>query len=244
MSGPKDHSTLIAELHHLSGEFTTHPYGDKRSLKALGFNPNQERVSSVVLKEETALELGAPGLLSVSRAFITRDPSIVRDRLHVVELSPHRTGSESLSLLHVAVLHFPDTMDINDQGPVRLMNLTNRLPRVMTRSIPGRLWVRVHKKLIKKFSLYGWGQVIRAAYEAHYPQVDKIDLFLAAGDDALIGRFAPLAGAAGVIAGENRKLRWEQDGVIACNDLDCAVCDEQVACDTIRQVVTFRRRNP
>jgi hypothetical protein len=237
-----DHTVLIRQILAGTSGFEVRVAAAGEGPDRLGFSPDRERVSSVVLAGDTALELGAPGRLSVSRALWTRQRGLVSDRLYVHGDAVAAMKGRSVSLLLLVLMELPDGLDPLE-GPVASpMNLTHRLPHVMTRSLPGRLWIRVHKKVIDNFSLINLGRTVRAAYAHKFPGIENLDVMIAADDDDFIRGFEGPARAAGVLSGEMRKLRWEASGEISCSDLDCRVCDEKPVCDTIRDVLTFRRR--
>ncbi len=237
-----DHTLLIRKIQSELSGFGEHVAKDAAAAARLGFSPDLERQSSVVLAEDSLLELGAPGRLSVSRALWTRQPGLVKNRLYVRGDDPAALKGRSVSFLLLVLMELPEGLDPLEAPVAGPMNLTHRLRHVMTRSLPGRLWIRVHKELFDDFSLYNLGQTVRAAYAQRFPELENMDVVIAADDDDLIRRFEAPATAAGVIAGELRKLRWEESGEISCSDLDCSVCDEKPVCDTIREVVAFRRR--
>lgn len=222
------------------GGFVVHAPGDAGAVAALGYAPREKRRASVVLAGDTALELGAPGTPSVCRALWTRAPGLVTDRVYVLGEAGGVAASSSLLLL--ALVELPEGLDPLESPVAGVLHLTHRLPWVMTRSLSGRLWIRVHRRAAAAFSLGALAQTVRAAYAAERPEIARVDVVVAAGEDALVRAFEPLAAAAGVVDGEHQRLRWEADGEISCSDLDCRTCDEKPVCDTIREVIAFRRR--
>ncbi|MBU1536583.1 hypothetical protein KKF84_14755 [Myxococcota bacterium] len=241
MSGLTDHSALIMGLREKSHLFEAHAFDGDFDTASLGFTGQTQRVSSVVLKEDTALELGAPGTPSVCSQLWTQRPGLVENRLFVREASSYVSPA---SLLHFAVLELPSDLTPPDFQVLSLATLTNVLPKLMIRSFPGRLWLRVHRDIYDHFSLLALGQTIRAAYAIKYPLIHNIDIYLAMGPDSLVPEFEPLAKATGAISQSNRRLQLESDGIITCSTLDCEVCDEKPTCDTLKEVVVFRRRSP
>lgn len=242
MSAVPDHADLIRRIHEMLGGFAVHPPGDAEAVAALGYAPRQKRQATIVLASDTALELGPPGTPSVCRALWTRTPGLVTDRVYVLGDAGGSGPGASSAVLLLALAELPEDLDPLEAPFTGVLHLTHRLPWVMTRSLPGRLWIRVHRRGLAAFSLRALAQTVRAAFAAELPGVRRVDVVAAAGDDALVRAFEPLAAAAGVVDGEHRRLRWEEDGEISCSDLDCRTCDEKPVCDTIREVIAFRRR--
>jgi hypothetical protein len=247
MTPAPDHADLIRRIQEMLGGFEVLAPGDAAAVDALGYEPRRKRQATVVLAGDTALELGAPGTTSVCRALWTRTPGLVTDRVYVLgeiagggPVAAPAVASSSFLLL--ALVELPEGLDPLESALPGLLHLTHRLPWVMTRALPGRLWIRVHRRAAGAFSLPAFARAVRAAHVAELPGVARVDVVIAAGDDARIRAFEPLAAAAGVVVGEHRRLRWEEDGEISCSDLDCRTCDEKPVCDTIREVIAFRRR--
>ncbi len=104
--------------------------------------------------------------------------------------------------------------------------------------------IRIHKKLFKKkFSLYALGQCLCKTYQESIPGLKAIDVILAADNSALVSKFEPICKTAKIISGENKKLKWEADGVVSCDDLNCDVCEEKPTCDTLKDIVVKRMRD-
>jgi len=249
LSAVPDHGDLIRRIHEMLGGFEVLAPGDTAAVAALGYEPRKKRQASVVLAGDTALELGAPGTPSVCRALWTRTPGLVTDRVYIHgeigregQAAPGEPRGASSSLLLLALVELPEDLDPLESPMAGVVHLTHRLPLVMTRALPGRLWIRVHRRAAGAFSLRALAQTVRAACAAELAGVARVDVVIAAGDDARVRAFEPLAAAAGIVDGEHRRLRWEEDGGISCSDLDCRTCDEKPVCDTIREVITFRRR--
>ncbi|MBN2724015.1 MAG: hypothetical protein JXR95_08110 [Deltaproteobacteria bacterium] len=239
----QDHTYLINKIREHISFFEEYPWGDSQALDDLKVSSGNKILSSVVLSEDTVLELGPPGKLSVSRGLWTRDSEIVSNKLYLHGDHFLHETAEKQSFLYMVVIQMNDSDRAVEGGVFRIMNMINKIPGIMTKIFPGKLWIRVHRKVGKNFSLFNFAQVVRNEYQTIYPEIKNIDIFIAAGNDELISSFQSIASAAGVISGENTRLKWESEGIIACTDLDCSVCDEKTACDIIRKVVTFRKRN-
>jgi len=136
--------------------------------------------------------------------------------------------------------------DFDPTGPnfQSIKNLSNKIPGYMARSVPGKMWIRLHRDLIKKdFSLNSLGQMLIYAFHEAVPSIRAVEVMLVSDRAELIEEFRSIDKRARVISGENKKLALEADGTLSCEDLDCMSCDEKPSCDTIRDIISRRRRD-
>ncbi len=247
----KDHLYLITKVNELIQDpengFVSHSAKDLRECEKIGYGENKKGNVFVVMAEDTVVELGSPKTKSVSTVLWTKKDGIVggpegtRIWISGKELSDIRQGS--VSFLQFIIVQLSDDEDPTDFRLYRLKNLTNKIPGYMTRSIPDKIWVRINKKLMKKkFSLYALGQCLVKSYQESVKGLKAIDIILAADNKELVSQFESICNAAKVISGENKKLKWEADGVVSCDDLNCDVCEEQPTCDTLKDVVVKKLR--
>ncbi|MCP4137416.1 MAG: hypothetical protein GY754_40995 [bacterium] len=240
-------NTCVELLNNPENKFSEYKAGDSRECKKIGFGKNKKGNAYIVMADETAVELGSPKTKSLTRVLWTKTPGITSDRIWIAgkdlpEILSQQNGS-SVSFLLFIILQLGNENDPTDIRLQGLKNLTNKIPGFMTRSITGKMWIRIHKSLMKKkFSLYSLGQSLYETYKESIPGIEGIDIILAADDPALIAQFEPVFEAAKIICGENQKLQWEEDGVVSCEELNCDVCEEQPTCDTIRDIVIKKKK--
>lgn len=244
----KDHTILIETVYSMlerdKAKFESFPTGESSILKKFSYGKDCSAGEYVVLGEDTAIELGPPGTLSVSRLFWTYTKNIVQNRAYIIGDPLYAAGKEKLSFLQIVIAEL-DEEDAPDHGDLnRIKNLANRIPGYMTRTIPDKIWIRIHRKLVKKgFSLRALAEALFHSYTSGPYRIKNAGVILIAGDEASIREFAPLCDAAGAISAENRKQRWIEDGVLTCEDLDCSSCTEKKDCDTIKELLINRRSN-
>ena len=112
----------------------------------------------------------------------------------------------------------------------------------MTRSMPGRIWIRVHKDLIQEgFSLEDAGNLILRAYnESPHKGIMRIAVVIVADHQELVSRFEKIVAMARVINGEHEKLRWQDDGLFTCDELNCDSCGERESCSLLQELIVKR----
>lgn len=218
--------------------------GDLKICGDMGYADSKKGNAHIVLAEDTAVELGAPQKDSISMAMWTSRRGTLSDRLWTSGSDFPGLVGASVPFLQIIMLEFDNGSQAVESDIGRIKNLTNRIPGFMTRSMGGKTWIRIDKKLIRKgFSLYALGQCLYKAYTDAIPAIKSMEIILMTDNDALMHAFQPLAEAAHVIAGDNNKFKWIADGVVSCDELNCDRCEEKPACDTIKEILTKRRAN-
>jgi len=200
----------------------------------------------VVVGDAVGAELGRPPAASHALVLTTARRGLVEDgavRCVGAELDRLPAGGSAAVAQVVLLAHR------GERPPDRLaleatQFLAGRLPGYMTRSVPGRLWMRVSRDaLAAGMRLSTIGGALVAAYRMDFPEVEAAEAVLVAGDDEAVGRFDPVAAEARVVSGRHRKLSLAVDGVYECPDLACDACDERAVCDALREItVRYRRR--
>lgn len=206
--------------------------------------PHAGRNYSLVLAEETAVELGAPSERSASLYLWTDEEGSVPEGIWIAGPELPRIAGCSVSYAQIVMVQVRPGADPLDRGPRGLMNLTNRIPGCMTRCLQGRIWMRIHRDLLARgFSLADIGETILSLYrDEARNSIARAGVVIAAGDPDLVSKIGKIQAMARVINGENRKLQMEEDGSLSCDELNCASCGEKAFCDVLRDVISARRR--
>jgi len=196
----------------------------------------------IVTAEDTALELGSPRHPSVSTLLWTNQKDLLSRAIWTAGRDFPRIKESPVSFAQVVMLELESDFDPTGPNIQTLSNLTNRIPGYMTRSIPGKIWIRIHRDLLaREFSLQSLGQCLIQAYHESIPGLKNIEVVLVADNADFVGHLIPIHNRARIIYGENKKLVLEADGTISCEDLDCENCTEKPTCDTLRDVIVKRR---
>ncbi|MGE5423253.1 MAG: hypothetical protein ACM3QW_08315 [Ignavibacteriales bacterium] len=246
----KDHRVLMARvkelLHNPQYGFRRLPVGDLGGLAQIGWQTTTggKKNAVVVTADQTAMELGGPQDRALSTLLWSKSENLLEDSIWIAGHDFADIKSRTVSYTQLVMIELPNDYNSSWADMVRVSTLTNRISGYMTRSLPGKLWVRIGFDLMQKgFSLHTLGQCLVAAYREGLPGVRKVEVVLAANDPELVSVFEPIHNSARAISGENQKLTLEADGTLSCDDLDCTSCEEKPACDTIRDVIRAKRSN-
>lgn len=238
----KDYKELIEKARDIvsSGDFSLYNLRDSGIPSDIEYGCAKGS-ASIVLESDTAVELGSPRKESVSMALWTAHKGILENRLWISGRDFHQLMNKSVSFIQIIMLEFEDASLADESDIGRIKNLTNRIPGYMTRSMPGKSWVRINRKLMQKgFSLVTLGKLLYHEYTGSIPGITNIEIILVADNDAYINLFMPLCKASRAISGNNKKYKWLSDGVVSCDDLNCDVCEEKPSCDRLKEVIKER----
>jgi hypothetical protein len=202
--------------------------------------------AAVVLKADAALELGPPGVVAMSQVLWTTAPGAVESGLWVagsLRASPGAPEAQPqrLPFVQLVVLQLTDAEQAADARLTRLLRLTNRVPGYMSRSLSGKSWVRLHRRLAAAgFDLAALGACLQATYREALGDRAAIAVALGAGAGPHLASLDPLCVAAQAVSDGALVRRWSTDGAAACSDLSCTTCDDRLACDVVRAAVAGR----
>ena len=208
--------------------------------------PGKRKRSNLVLADDTGIELGPPSEKSASAFLWTTRRGVVPDGIWIAGNDFSRMQGRSVPFAQLVMVELVPDADPMEPGMRTLMNMTNRVAGYMTRSMPGRIWIRVHKDLIQEgFSLEDAGNLILRAYnESPHKGIMRIAVVIVADHQELVSRFEKIVAMARVINGENEKLRWQDDGLFACDELNCDSCGEREFCSLLRELIVKRGNKP
>jgi len=213
-----------------------------QELKKIEVFSGKKGKSYIVPAEDTSVELGPPSSSSVDLLMTTFRHDLVSDgRITVIGDDLNELTGKKKAFLQCVLLSVNEGADILSIENNRY--LFNRLSGYMVRSIPGRLWVRIHRKLMKKgFSFLHLGAAIHEAFHSASDGIRGCELIFAAGENGLIDSFSEISEKAKALGFKNRKLQLEEDGTYSCDDYDCESCDEKVSCDVLRDIIVSRKK--
>ena len=123
--------------------------------------------------------------------------------------------------------------------------ISDRIEGYMIRTIPQRMWSRVSQEAVAKgFTFETLGRALMAIVRSELPIVEAMEiLFLTSSREDV----EELAGTAVQVKKIAREIKIEQfaiedDGDYVCTSgTDCSVCQDQVICDSIREVINLRK---
>lgn len=212
-------------------------------LKDLPVRFGTDNAPFVILKEDTYVELGNPLQGSASLVLWTQQVEIVRDGL-ITLIGPDIQESSGQSLPFGQVVLIGDrVLDEKDFPRIeRARDLSNLLEGYMIRHVPRRLWSRVSRDAaLKGFSFEILGRALMANYRRQFPQLGAIEILFVTSSKSDVDTLHNISIDAQGKSLSIRKLTRTQEGTYECEELNCDICPDKPACDTIRDVIVIRK---
>jgi CO dehydrogenase/acetyl-CoA synthase beta subunit len=185
--------------------------------------------------------LGTPGTESYFHILWQKQTGLIGNDLYIagVDLQNLKKSKEFLLYVMIEI----NSYDLFKDKAVSAKNISRKLNGIMVKGLRDKIWFRISKKLSEKgFDLYSLGQAVSRNFFEHMPDIAHMDVIIAADHPDIIGFFRSIHHTIGIIEGNNRKLKWVEDGVISCDDLNCNTCDEKPGCDIIKDIVVKKKR--
>lgn len=198
----------------------------------------------IILAADTSVELGSPSRASSHAVIWTREPGLVRHG-RISRAGPDISESAGKELDYAQIVLA--AIGEGEPDPFKLESiqfLTRRLPGLMARSIPGRLWLRVsHRAVEAGLDFAVLGTALGAAFQEEVPEVIGVECLFVTSSHECLSLFTGLASEARIYSGRHKKVALGDSGDYECEELNCDDCDEKPVCDRIREVVIIRRKS-
>jgi CO dehydrogenase/acetyl-CoA synthase beta subunit len=192
--------------------------------------------STLVLEEDTAIELGHPQNGSLAFALWTKKSGKTRDRVWLS--GPDLSELESKSIPFGQVVLVSGLVKDEYESYLSLRDAVSgtRLKGMMSRGLPSRqtVWCRVNKEaLARGFSLTHLGAaLVRNLKRLAWVSSAQV-LFITSGREELEA-LRPIAESSAGIAGALVKMKEE-------NDFDCDNCEYQEVCGQVKDLKKIRQ---
>ena len=243
-----DHAPLVDIIHRLTGNSTERfmEYPLDEGAEAAKFNlraSSEMKTPVIVTAADTALEIGSPRHRAVNTLLWTHRKGVVRNRVLIGGIEIDRAMPGPVTAGVCIMTEIEGSLDTNGPNFKALRHLSNMLPGFMIRSMPGKMWVRIHHDLIKAgFSSYSLAQCLAHAYSQSHPTISAVEIVVVMGMPDIVEEMESVDIRARIINGTNRNISLEEDGSLTCEDLDCTNCENMASCEIIREIIKKKKR--
>lgn len=213
-------------------------------LKGLPVRFGSDNPPTVILKEDTFVELGNPVKGSASMVLWTRQSELIQDGM-ITRLGPDVPEAQGQSLpFGQVILLGGSRLEEKDMARLeRASNLSSLLEGYMIRHVPRKLWSRVSQDAAAKgFNLETLGRGIMAHYKRTFPLLERVEILFVTSSKTDVEELEGIGLQAKGKSLAIRKLSRTEEGVYECDDLSCDDCPEKPACDSIREVLVIRKK--
>ena len=199
---------------------------------------------SIILKEDTHLELGHPSVGSCAATLATHDYSLIENgRISLIGPEIYELEEGMVPFAQIAMACCRDDVKEFSRMMDRQLHRSAQHEGYMIRSVPNIIWARVSKQAVNAgFSFHKLGQRLMEALWHEFGGVSAVEILFVTTcrDDILIlNRMVDTARAK-----LKKILSFEHkvDDTYECTTgNDCEECPEQEVCDSIRDVIKLRK---
>ena len=220
-------------------------------LQELPIKIGSQEKANIILKEDTAVELGNPSLASCAFILWTSNLQLLKDG-RITLIGPDIPESIGQSLPFAQILLIGGS-EIKDQHHLVLEQhqlISNKIEGYMIRLAPQRhrMWTRVSRVAAEKgFSFETLGKALMAIYKSELRMIEASEVVFITSSKEDIKELEKIASEVNEIKNIALAKRFgkTEDGFYECiSDVaDCAVCPEQLICDEIRDIIRLRRKS-
>lgn len=219
--------------------------GDENLAHGLPVGVGLRERKDIILREDTFVELGNPGVASCSFVIWSDDPSRIADgRITLIGTDIQESEGESLPFGQVIIVGGTELKEEHYLDLEKTQYISDRIEGYMLRSVPRRVWSRVSREAASRgFSFETLGRALMSIFRRKHLLVQATEVVFVTSSKEDVNQLDGIAVDVRKFSGEVRKLVRKDDGTYECTEYSCETCDEKALCDTIREWVTLRRRN-
>jgi CO dehydrogenase/acetyl-CoA synthase beta subunit len=219
-------------------------------IEGLPVKVGSQQRANIILKEDTAVELGNPSVASCAFLLWTPNLHLVKDGT-ITLVGPDIQEAVGVSLPFAQVLIVGGTKLKNQHHLVLEQHhvISNRVEGYMVRlaSQRQRMWTRVSRKAVESgFSFETLGRALMAIYKSELPMIEAAEAVFITSSKEDVEGLERIANEVQRIRNEALSSKFERkdDGSYECTSkyVDCMDCPDQVVCDEIRDLTRLRRK--
>lgn len=201
----------------------------------------EDRSRSIILKEDTWVELGNPKTASSAFVLWTDDLGLVDDGL--ITLIGPDIGDVNEGYLPFGQIILVGGSGIKPKhyGKLRESQYVDDLKGYMIRAVPQRqrVWSRVSKETVEKgFSFETLGRVLMNNFKSKFPQVDAVEVVFVTSSSEDVKELGNIAEAVWGIWKEKTIKKGERRIIPMYN---CDSCENKEICEEIWKMLALRR---
>ena len=215
-------------------------------LRQLEDKAESETQPPLILKEDTAVELGGPATAGTTFLLWTDDVSVVSDgRVTLIGPDVTETAENVLTFGQVTLVA---GSSLNKEFQPRLerdLRDAEAVPGYAVRSTGGRIWSRVSRQAREKgFSLPWLGSTILSQLHRKQAAVISAEIVFVTSSVEDVQSLERIGAQVRKLSHDLRRERLKQvsDEVYECQSgIACDVCTDSEVCTDIRQIVAIRK---
>jgi len=203
--------------------------------------------SPLILKENTAVELGGPQTAGSTFMIWTEDVSLISNgRITLVGGDIAEASGGTLPLGQVTLVGGPTITKEIQPRLEREQYAAERVPGYMVRSTGGRIWSRVSDQALDNgFSFRSLGATILCHLRAKLAAVNVAEILFVTSSIDDVQNLERIGAQVRKLSHDLRRQRIKEtsNGGYECDtDISCEVCPDNEVCSEIRKIITIRKK--
>ena len=236
-------------------EYENHLKNNGRSVRVWHARPfddlegtPQQTYSPIILKENTAVELGGPRTVGSNFMIWTEDVSLVcNGQITLVGPDIPETRGGTLPLGQVTLVGGLALSKEIQSRLEREQYAAERVPGYMVRSTGGRIWSRVsYEALDNGFSFRSLGATILCHLRAKLAAVNVAEILFVTSSVEDVQNLEKIGAQVRKLSHDLRRERIKEtaDGEYECeSDISCEACPDNEVCSEIREILVIRKKD-
>jgi CO dehydrogenase/acetyl-CoA synthase beta subunit len=195
--------------------------------------------ADLVLRRDTAVELGSPTTASCAIALYSTEPDSVHDsRVTLIGSDIAEAASASIPFGQVLIASGSALTEDDYETLLEAQYVSDFVEGYMVRSSSTHIWSRVSNEAVARgFNFATLGRAIEQHVKAQIPRVEAVEVVFVTTGDEDINHLARIATEAEQTGRDIRQRVWQQRGVdiFECTSGGhCGKCGDKAVCDRIR----------
>ncbi|OGO01269.1 MAG: hypothetical protein A2Y72_03850 [Chloroflexi bacterium RBG_13_53_26] len=209
-----------------------------------------QAAASLILKENTAIELGGPRTVGTSFAMCIEDPDQLCDgRIALIgpDVPDLCKASGGCVPFGQVILAAGPRMTIDIQPRLeREQHNAMRIPGYMVRGAGDRIWARISREACDSgFSFRGLGGAVISRIRVGVAETTAVEIMFVTSNPEDVAGLENIGSQVRKLSHDLRRQRLRQvaEGVYECETaISCDVCPDSPVCAEIRQVLVIRKK--
>ncbi len=217
---------------------------DEKLIQGLPVHVGVQERLSLVLKEDTFVELGNPSIAASAFVIWSDDPACIQDgRITIIGKDIQESDGQSLPFGQVIIVGGTELKEEHFFDLERTQYTSDQIEGYMLRSVPRRVWSRVSNHAADRgFSFETLGRALMVIFRRKHPLIEATEVVFVTSSKEDVNQLDDIGASVRNFSGGLKKLQRQEDGTYECSEYTCATCNEQEICDSIRAWLKLRRK--
>ncbi|MHA1378689.1 MAG: carbon monoxide dehydrogenase [Candidatus Helarchaeota archaeon] len=202
---------------------------------------------NILLKDDTAVELGSPQTASCAFIVLINFTHLIDDgKITLIGPDISESDGKALDFGQVLLIGGSNLTDEQYKPLERAQYIGDQIEGFMIRTVPQKLWCRISKNVIKKgFSFEVLGKALMHIYKTKFPLIEKMEVIFVTSNRKDVEELDLIAKKVRAkyskLFQKEMKARIERIRTDCDNPWECSTCPDQETCDEIEDMLRLSK---